>query len=343
MTDTSYAPDGGRNDEATLCWRNEKRLMVFAGRSNPELGVRIADVLGVRLGNVTLKTFANGENYARFQESVRGSDLFIVQSPCGKDTLNDHVIELLIMIQAAKLASARRITAVVPYFPYARQDKKSSAREPISARLMATLLEAAGCSRVLSMDLHQGQIQGFFQIPVDHMTAVPMLADYFAFKRFDAPVVAVSADAGGVKLAKRFQAHIPDCGLAVLTKQRTAHNEAEVLHFIGDVTGKVAIIIDDMIDTGGSIVGAIDTLYAHGARDVYAAATHGIFSPPARERLRASQVREVVVTDTIRIEPGPDDDKIKVLSIAGVLANVIRAVFTDDSVSDIFAGEHQLF
>lgn len=343
MTDISSSHQGSYADDATLCWRNEKRLMVFAGRSNPELGGRIADVLGVRLGNVTLKTFANGENYARYHESIRGSDLFIVQSPCGRDTLNDHVLELLIMIQAAKLASARRVTAVVPYFPYARQDKKSSAREPISARLMATLLEAAGADRVLSMDLHQGQIQGFFQIPVDHMTAVPMLADYFAFKDFGAPVVAVSADAGGVKLAKRFQAHIPECGLAVLTKQRTAHNEAEVLHFIGDVEGKVAIIIDDMIDTGGSIVGAIETLCAHGARDVYAAATHGIFSPPARDRIRASDVRKVVVTDTIRIEPSPDDDKIEVLSVAGVLANVIRAVFTDDSVSDIFAGEHQLF
>jgi len=343
MTDAPRVHEGTSLDEAMLRWRNEKHLMVCAGRSNPELGLRIADVLGVRLGGVMLKTFANGEIYARYEESVRGSDLFIIQSPYGADSLNDHIVELMLMVQAAKLASARRVTAVMPYFPYSRQDKKSTAREPISARLLATLLEAAGADRVLSMDLHQGQIQGFFQIPVDHMTAVPMLADYFAFRDFDAPVVAVSADAGGVKLAKRFQAHIPDCGLAVLTKQRTAHNQAEVLHFIGDVEGKVAIIIDDMIDTGGSIVGAIEMLYEHGARDVYAAATHGIFSPPARERIRESQVREVVVTDTIRIEPGPRDDKIKVLSVAGTLANVIRAVFTDDSVSDIFAGEHQLF
>jgi ribose-phosphate pyrophosphokinase len=343
MTDTPILQDGLRPDAATLCWRNEKRLMVFAGRSNPELGLRIAEMLGVRLGSVLLKTFANGENYARYEESVRGSDLFIVQSPCGADTLNDHIMELLIMIQAAKLASARRVTAVMPYFPYARQDKKSAAREPITARLIATLLEAAGADRVLSTDLHQGQIQGFFQIPVDHMTAVPMLADYFAFKEFDAPVVAVSADAGGVKLTKRFQNHIPDCDLAVLTKQRPAHNAAEVLHFIGDVDGKVAIVIDDMIDTAGSIMSAVDTLYANGAKDVYVAATHGIFSPPARERIRQSAVREVVVTDTIHVQTGPLDGKIKILSVAGLLANVIRAVFTDDSVSDIFAGEHQLF
>lgn len=332
-----------RTHDAALCYRTEKRLMLFTGRSNPQLGMRIAEHLGVRLGSVLLRTFANGEHYARYEESIRGSDVFLIQSPCGPSTLNDHLMELLLMVQAAKLASARRVTAVMPYYPYGRQDKKSAAREPISARLVATLLEAAGADRVLSMDLHQGQIQGFFQIPVDHTTAVPMLADYFAFKQFDGPVVAVSADAGGVKLAKRFQHHIPDCGLAVITKQRPAHNQAEVMHFIGDVAGKVAIIIDDMIDTAGSVASAVETLYANGASDVYVAATHGIFSPPARERIRSSQVREVVVTDTISIELTPEDDRIKVLSVAGVLANVIRAVFTDESVSDIFAGEHQLF
>jgi len=318
--------------------------MVFSGRSNPELSLRIAERLGVRLGDVLLRTFANGENYARYEESIRGADVFIIQSPCGQGTLNTHLVELFIMVQAAKLASARRVTAVMPYFPYARQDKKSAAREPISARLIATLIESAGADRVLSMDLHQGQIQGFFTIPVDHMTAVPMLAEHFAEKDFGGmPVVAVSADAGGVKLAKRFQSHIPDCELAVLTKQRPAHNKAEVMHFIGDVDGKVAIIIDDMIDTGGSVITAIDTLYANGAQEVYVAATHGVFSPPARERIRESQVREVVVTDTLRVDLTPADDKIKILSVAGILAKVIRAVFTDDSVSDIFAGEHQLF
>jgi len=329
---------------AALRHPNEKRLMVFAGRSNPELGARIADLLGVRLGNVLLTTFANGEDYARYEESIRGCDVFIVQSPCGVGSLNAHLMELLIMVQAAKLASAKRVNVVMPYFPYARQDKKSAAREPITARLVASLLEAAGADRVLSMDLHQGQIQGFFQIPCDHMTAVPILADYFAFRDFGGRrVVAVSADAGGLKLARRFQNHIPDCELAVVTKQRPAHNKAEVMHFIGDVEDTVAIIIDDMVDTAGTAIKAVETLHESGAAEVYVAATHGIFSPPARERIQASPVKEVVVTDTIRIDLGPEDTKIKVLSVAGVLAKVIGAVFDDESVSDIFAGEHQLF
>ena len=330
--------------DAFICKPNQKRLMVFAGRSNPELAARIADLLGVRLGNVVLKTFANGENYARYEESIRGCDVFLVQSPCGPRSLNAHLMELFVMIQAATLASARRVTAVMPYYPYARQDKKSTAREPITARLVATLLEAAGADRVRSMDLHQGQIQGFFEIPCDHMTAVPMLADYFAFRDWGGrSVVAVSGDAGGVKLARRFQNHIPDCELAVLTNQRPAHNRSEVMHFIGDVEGKIAIIVDDMIDTAGTICSAVETLCEHGAAEVYVAATHGIFSPPAKERIRASSAKEVVVTDTIRVELEPEDTKIKVLSVAGVLAKTIGAVFEDESVSDIFAGEHQLF
>jgi len=319
----------------------QKRLMVFTGRSNPALGERIAEKLGITMGRVLLKTFANGEIYGRYQESVRGADVFFVQSPSGD--LNAHVMELLIMIQAAKLASARRVTAVVPYYPYARQDKKSAAREPITARLMASLLEAAGADRVLAMDLHQGQIQGFFEIPVDHMTAVPMLADYFRFKDFGGtPLVAVSADAGGVKLAKRFANRI-DGDLAVLTKMRPEHNRAEAMHFIGDVEGKIAIVVDDMVDTAGSITTAVDTLCEHGAKDVYVTATHGIFSDPARERIRESPVKEVVVTDTLSIQLGPDDSKIKVLSVAVILADTIKNVFEDESVSELFAGENQLF
>ena len=320
----------------------QKRLMIFSGRSNPALGERIAEKIGIRLGEVLLKTFANGEIYARYEESIRGSDVFLVQSPSHQ--LNEHVMELLIMVQAAQLASARRITVVLPYYPYSRQDKKSAAREPISARLIANLLEAAGADRVLSMDLHQGQIQGFFVIPVDHTTAVPMLADHFAFRDWGGtPVVAVSADAGGLKLARRFQNHIPDCELAVLTKQRPAHNRAEVMHFIGDVDGKIAIIVDDMIDTAGTTTAAVETLYENGAKEVYVAATHGVFSTPAKQLIRDSAVKEVVVTDTIRIKLEPEDTKIKVLSVAGILAKVLRAVFDDESVSDIFAGEHQLF
>ena len=252
--------------------------MVFAGRSNPRLGEAIAEHLGIRLGPILLKTFANGEIYARFEESVRGADVFLVQSP--HDALNDARHGAADHDPGGQARLGARITAVLPYFPYARQDKKSAAREPITGRLMATLLEAAGVDRVLAMDLHQGQVQGFFEIPVDHMTATPMLADYFRYKGFgDAELVAVSADAGGVKLAKRFAARI-DGDLAVLTKTRPAHNKAETMHFIGDVDGKIAIVIDDMIDTAGSIVNAVDTLYDSGAKDVYVTATHGIFSRP---------------------------------------------------------------
>ena len=317
--------------------------MVFSGRSNPALSEKIAEKLGINLGGVLLKTFANGEIYARFDESIRGADVFIVQSPSDAH-LNDELMELLIMIQAAQLASARRITAVVPYYPYARQDKKSAAREPITARLVATLLEAARVDRVLSMDLHQGQIQGFFEIPVDHMTAVPMLADYFRYKDFaGTPLVAVSADAGGVKLVKRFINRLPGTELAVLTKMRPEHNRAETMHFIGDVQDKIAIIVDDMIDTGGSVTNAVTTLYENGAKEVYVTATHGIFSGPARERIRESPLKEVVVTDTLQITLGPEDTKIKVLSVADTLASTIKSVFEDESVSELFAGENQLF
>jgi len=329
-------------DSSCCVITTQKRLMLVAGRSNPALAEKIADKLDVALGKVLLKTFANGEIYARYEENIRGVDLFIVQSPL--ERLNDEVMELLILIQAAKLASARRVTAVTPYYPYARQDKKSAAREPITARLVATLLEAAGADRVLTMDLHQGQIQGFFEIPVDHMTAVPMLADYFRFKDLKATeMVAVSADAGGVKLAKRFINRLPGAGLAVLTKMRPEHNRAETMHFIGDVTGKVAIVVDDMIDTAGSVTTAVETLYEKGAREVYVCATHGIFSDPARERIAASPVKEVVVTDTLNIDLGPADSKIKVLSVADTLAATIRNVFEDKSVSELFAGENQLF
>ncbi len=330
------------SDSSCCVISTQKRLKLFSGRSNPALAEKIAEKLGIELGAVTLKTFANGEIYAKYEENVRGTDLFIVQSP--SDHLNEEVMELLIMIQAAKLASARRVTAVTPYFPYARQDKKSAAREPITARLMATLLEAAGVDRVLSMDLHQGQIQGFFEIPVDHMTAVPMLADYFRYKDLDGrPIVAVSADAGGVKLAKRFMNRMPVAGLAVLTKMRPEHNRAETMHFIGDVDDKIAIVVDDMIDTAGSITSAVETLYEHGAHEVYVVATHGLFNGPAYERIRTSPVKEVVVTDTVPVNPGPEDGKIKVLTVADILANTIKTVFEDESVSELFAGENQLF
>jgi ribose-phosphate pyrophosphokinase len=330
------------SDSSCCVITTQKRLKLFSGRSNPALAEKIAEKLGITLGGVQLKTFANGEIYARYEENVRGTDLFIVQSASGD--INGEVMELLIMIQAARLASARRITAVMPYYPYSRQDKKSAAREPITARLMATLLEAARVDRVLSMDLHQGQIQGFFTIPVDHMTAVPMLADYFRYKDFGGtPVVAVSADAGGVKLAKRFISRLPGTTLAVLTKMRPEHNRAETMHFIGDVRDKIAVVVDDIIDTAGSITSAIETLYENGAKEVYVTATHGVFSDPARRRIRESPVREVVVTDTLPVEMRPEDSKIKVLSVADTLANTIKNVFEDESVSELFAGDNQLF
>jgi len=317
-------------------------LKIFAGSSHPALAQRICDELGLGLGSSRTLRFTNENMKVKIEENVRAADTFVVQTSC--PPVSDRIIELLIFIDALKHASAGRITAVLPYYPYVRSDKKDEPRISITARLMADLLQAAGADRVLTMDLHQGQIQGFFEIPVDHMTAVPMLADYFRFKDVDpTELVAVSADAGGVKLAKRFMNRLPGAGLAVLTKMRPEHNRAETMHFIGDVKGKVAIVVDDMVDTAGSVTNAVDTLCENGAREVYVVATHGIFSDPARERIAASPVKKVVVTDTLSVELGPADTKIKVLSVADTLAATIRNVFEDKSVSEIFAGENQLF
>jgi ribose-phosphate pyrophosphokinase len=245
------------------------------------------------------------------------------------------------MIQAAKLASAKRITAVIPWFGYSRQDKKSQPREPITGRLVADLLQAAGVDRVLTMDLHAGQIQGFFSVPVDHMTATPMLADYFRFKELG-PVVVVSPDAGGVKTAKRVADRL-GATLAIVSKLRPEHNVARVMHVIGDVAGRTAILVDDIIDTAGTLVNATDALIEKGAKQVYAAATHAVLSGPAYERIAASCLKEVVVTDTIPLRTGIDLGKITVLSTAGILADTIQNVFADESVSALFHGENQLF
>jgi ribose-phosphate pyrophosphokinase len=266
-----------------------------------------------------------------------------VQSPCGIGKINDQLMELLIMIDAAKLASCHRITAVVPWYPYSRQDKKVSGREPITGKLVADLLQAAGVHRVLSMDLHTGQVQGFFDIPVDHMTAVPILANYFLDLGLggDRSVV-VSPDAGGAKRAKKFADKL-DCPLAILTKERPGHNIAEVTSVIGDVSGRAAIMIDDMIDTAGTLCAGAKALMDHGATEVYAAATHAVFSGPALERLSGSVIKECVVTDTIPVDVRTRPDNVRVLSVAGVLADTIRNVFCDESVSSIFGGENQLF
>lgn len=317
----------------------QRSLMLFSGRGNPELGAKIAEKLGITLGRVLIKTFADGEIYVKYEESIRGSDVFIVQPTCRP--VNENLMELLIMIQAAKLASAHRITAVVPWYGYSRQDKKSQPREPITARLVADLVTAAGADRVLTMDLHAGQLQGFFSIPVDHMTAVPMLADYFRFKSLE-NIVVVSPDAGGLKMAKRFGDRL-GASLAVLTKLRPDHNVARVMHVIGDVAGKAAIIVDDIIDTAGTLCNGVEALLERGATEVYAAATHPVLSGPAYERIAASALKELVVTDTIPLRSEVDRSKIVVLSTAGILADTIQNVFADESVSALFQGENQLF
>jgi ribose-phosphate pyrophosphokinase len=332
---------------------DSKRLMVFAGRHSEVLGDKIATRLGIELGDVTITTFANGEIYCRFEDSVRGADVFLVQSTAqfvdpetlSTRSVNDALLELLVMIDAAKLASAHRITAVMPWYGYSRQDKKSKPREPITAKLIAELLQAAGVDRVLTMDLHAGQIQGFFRIPVDHMTAVPLLVDHFkermATEDIDGLVV-VSPDAGRAKLATRMAEDL-GATLAVLTKQRPNHNEAEITLLIGDVRDRVAILIDDMIDTAGTLCEGARVVKANGATRVLAAATHGLFSGEAFARLAASPIEEVVVTDTVALPPGAPSDLIKVESVDRILADTVQNVFCDESVSEIFAGQNQLF
>ena len=323
---------------------DSKRLMVFAGTSSKALGAQIGSRLGIDLGEVIIQRFQDGEIYVRFEESIRGADIFLVQST--STPVNDSLMELLIMINAAKLASAHRITAVMPWYGYSRQDKKSSPREPITARLVAQLLEAAGVDRVLTMDLHAGQIQGFFQIPVDHMSATPILADHFLERQFagDFPegLVVVSPDAGRAKLANHFAEKL-GARLAVLAKQRPEHNTAEITFLIGDVEGKAALLIDDMIDTAGTLCAGAAVVKKAGATKVLAAATHGIFSGKAFDRLEESVIEEIVVTDTIPVPEGSAGGKIQILSVDRILSDTIHNVFCDESVSEIFAGENQLF
>jgi ribose-phosphate pyrophosphokinase len=318
--------------------------MLVSGRANPGLAARIASKLGVELGRMTLKTFANGEVYCRYEESVRGADVFIVQPTCGNtDTslsANDALMELMVMIDAAVGGSAHRVIAVTPWYGYSRQDKKSAPREPISARLVARMLEAAGIDRILTMDLHQGQIQGFFQKPCDHMTAMFMLTQYFADLGLD-DLVVVAPDAGRVKLNKRFASQI-GADLAILNKERPAQQVAEIGYVIGDVAGKTAVLVDDIIDTAGTLKAAAQAVHDAGARRVYAAATHGVFSGNAWENLASAGLEQIVVTDTIPVPPGAPDN-VRVLSCADLLTSSIRQIFTDGSVSDVFGGENQLF
>jgi ribose-phosphate pyrophosphokinase len=322
---------------------SKKKLMLFAGQGNPELSQEIAECLKVPLGDVKLSTFSSGELYARYGESIRGADVFVVQSHC--EPINDRIMQQLLMIDAAKRASAKRVTAVCPFYGYARQDRKAEGREPISARLLADMLSVAGADRVITVDLHTGQIQGFFDYPVDHLTAVPLLADYLA-REIEGEVVVVSPDAGGLKLARRFANCLEEANvesdLAFIDKRRPkgTHNVAEATDVVGNVAGSVCILVDDMIDTAGTIVSAVNLLIDRGASEVRVAATHGVLSGPAVDRLKNAPVRQVVVTNTL---PIPDDkrfDALQVLSIAPIIAEALDAVFEDTSVSEIFRGDN---
>ncbi len=318
----------------------QKRLMVVSGRSHPELAHKIAGLLGVELGGVVLKSFADGETYCRFEESVRGADMFIVQTAA--KPVDQNLWELLIMVNAAKLASAKRITAVMPWFFYARQDKKSRPREPITAKLVADVLQTAGVDRVLTMDLHAGQVQGFFNVPVDHMTAVPMFAQHIRDLGLGDELVAVAPDTGRTKLAGKF-AEMIGGGLVVLNKERPEHNVAKVTSVIGEVEGKVAVMTDDIIDTAGTLCAGADALKEAGATRVIACATHALFNGPALERIGDSVFDRVIVTDTVPVDLLSKPDNVEVLTTSEILAETIQNVFSDDSVSAIFAGENQLF
>ncbi|MGH9164256.1 MAG: ribose-phosphate diphosphokinase [Acidimicrobiales bacterium] len=313
-----------------------RRLEVYSGRSHPALARDITRHLGVELGQPNLDQFANSETYCRYDESVRGSDVFIIQTHA--KPVNDSIMEQCIMIDAAKRASGKRITAVCPYYGYSRQDRKSRGREPITAKLVADILAAAGANRIVSVDLHAGQIQGFFDGPVDHLSAMPVLVERLAH---DGPpnLRVVAPDAGRLKVAERFAQHL-GAGLASVWKRRTG-GRVESLGVMGDVAGRHCVLIDDMIDTAGTVVAAADALLAHGAVEVWVMATHAVLSDPAIDRLKNSAIAKVIVTDTLPLPSEKRIDKIEVLSVAPLIADAIGAVFEDTSVSDIFGGENQ--
>jgi ribose-phosphate pyrophosphokinase len=323
-----------------------RKLHLLTGRTHPGLAADIAAHLGVELGEPNIVDFANGEVRPRFSQSVRGADVFIIQSHGSTPgrSVNDSLLEQWIMIDAAKRASAKRITAVCPYYGYSRQDRKSKGREPITARMVSDFFATVGADRIISVDLHSGQIQGFFDGPVDHLTAVPLLTDYLRLHAPSGDFVMVAPDTGRTKVAEQAARHAGDrVDVAAVYKRRPtdAVNRVQTLGVMGDVDGRMCVLIDDMIDTAGTICAAADILLAKGATEVWAMATHAVLSDPATDRLKNSAIARVVVTDTLPLPPEKQIDKIDVVSVAPIFADAIDAVFGDGSVSQIFGGENQ--
>ncbi len=312
---------------------DNNRLRLFSGSANVPFSQEVARYLGMDLGPMIRKRFADGELYIQIQESIRGCDVYLIQPTC--NPVNDHLMELLIMIDACRRASARQITAVIPYYGYARADRKTAGRESITAKLVANLITQGGADRVIAMDLHSAQIQGYFDIPFDHVYGSPVIIDYLANKQLS-DIVVVSPDVGGVARARAFAKKLGDAPLAIIDKRRQAHNIAEVLNVIGDVAGKTAVLVDDMIDTGGTIAAGAKLLRDEGARQVYACATHAVFSPPAVERLSSGVFEEVIVTNTIPVPPEHHFEQLTVLSVANLLGETIWRVHEDTSVSSMF-------
>jgi ribose-phosphate pyrophosphokinase len=323
-----------------------KRLMLFSGTANVPLAEEVAASLGMKLGIAEVSTFSSSETYVRFAESVRGTDAFVIQSMC--DPVDHHLMQQLIMIDALKRASAKRITAVCPFYPYSRQDRKARGREPITAKLIADFFEAAGADRVVAVDLHTGQIQGFFDVPFDHLLAMPLLADHFAASIDHDEVVIISPDAGGVRLADRWGEYLSDyhgissqVGFLHKKRRKDQRNVTETLAVVGDVDGKCCVVVDDMIDTGGTLVNGVESLLEAGATEVFSAATHAVLSDPATDRIKNSKVKQLVVTNTLPIPDEKEIDKLVVLSVAPLIASTIKAVFEEGSVSELFHGENQ--
>jgi len=316
-----------------------RELKVFTGSAHPALGEAIAQNLSVPLGRAHLARFSDGEVWFQIHDNVRGADVFVVQPTCAP--VNEHLMEMLLMLDAFKRASAARLTAVIPYYGYGRQDRKARNREPITAKLLADCLTASGADRMVSIDLHAGQIQGFFDTPVDHLTAMPVLLDYLSEHAPD-DLVVVSPDAGRIKVAERFSQHL-ESDLAFVHKRRPkgSKNIVEALDVVGEVEGRRCVIIDDMIDTAGTIVAAGELLKEKGATEVWAMATHGVLSGPAVDRLKNSPITRVVITNTLPLPPEKQFDKVEVLSVARIIADALDAVFEDTSVSEIFGGENQ--